>query len=283
MQVPAADSVSSTGKTSATLLPRILQTGLAACFIGHGALGLLRTASWTSYFAVVGIRQEAALGLMPLVGAFDVAMGLSVLFRPIAALVLYMTAWCVWTAMLRPLAGESSWEAIERAGNYGVPLALFLLMQGGDAKTWLRGRFPGPLDGSQCREIDWVLRLTTVLLLVGHGALGLFVRKPMFCAQYALLGLPGATVEPLVGGFECLFALAVLLKPTPWLLLGVVLWKLITEALCPLAGSPIWVFVEHGGSYAAPLGLAFSLLRQPKVQADLHPSLASKREISAPP
>jgi hypothetical protein len=162
-------------------------------------------------------------------------------------------------------------------------LALFLLMQGGDAKTWLRGRFPGPLDGSQCREIDWVLRLTTVLLLVGHGALGLFVRKPMFCAQYALLGLPGATVEPLVGGFECLFALAVLLKPTPWLLLGVVLWKLITEALCPLAGSPIWVFVEHGGSYAAPLGLAFSLLRQPKVQADLHPSLASKREISAPP
>jgi hypothetical protein len=63
----------------------------------------------------------------------------------------------------------------------------------------------------------------------------------------------------LIGGFECLLALAVLLKPDHRLLLGVVVWKLATEALCPLTGSPCWVFVEHGGSYAAPLALSFLL------------------------
>jgi hypothetical protein len=26
--------------------------------------------------------------------------------------------------------------------------------------------------------------------------------------------------------------------------------------LAPMAGSPVWVFIEHGGSYAAPLALA---------------------------
>jgi len=266
MEPTAASFVSPADEMSTAVLGRILRVGLAACFIGHGALGLLGAASWTFYFAVVGIGRETALGLMPLIGAFDVALGLSVLIRPIRALVLYMAAWCLWTALLRPLAGESIWEAVERAGNYGVPLALFLLMQGGNAKTWLGSRSRGPLGESHYRRIGWALRVTTVLLLLGHGALGLIVRKPMFSAQYALLGLHGATVEPLVGGFECLLALAVLVKPGRQLLIGAVVWKLATEALCPLAGSSFWVFVEHGGSYAAPLGLAFLLRAHAKAQ-----------------
>jgi hypothetical protein len=51
-------------------------------------------------------------------------------------------------------------------------------------------------------------------------------------------------------------ALAVLFRPDRRLLVGVLVWKLATEALCPMAGSPFWVFVEHGGSYVAPLALA---------------------------
>jgi hypothetical protein len=33
--------------------------------------------------------------------------------------------------------------------------------------------------------------------------------------------------------------------------------KLGTEALRPLAGEPIWEFIERGGSYGAPLALAW--------------------------
>ena len=234
-----------------------LRIGTAACFVGHGALGLNQTSAWTAYFAVVGIDPAHAVALMPWVGALDGALALAVLFRPSRALALYLVIWTAWTALLRPFAGESVWEAVERAGNYGVPLALFLCFRGGGLPAWLGGVFPERLDGFRLRTVSWTLRLTTVLLLLGHGMLQLAVRKPMFCAQYAMFGLPGAVVEPCLGALEVALALAVLLRPSRGLLLGALGWKLATEALCPLTGLPLWVFIEHGGSYAAPLALAF--------------------------
>jgi len=242
-------------------LPWILRIGLAACFIGHGALGLDGMAAWTSYFGVVGIGHDTALALMPWVGALDVALAVTVLVVPLRTVVFYMVAWTVWTALLRPLAGESFWEAIERAGNYGIPLALWFLLDRRAADPAAADRPPGPLA--------WVLRLTTVLLLLGHGALGMLVRKPVFAMQYAAIGLPGALVEPWVGAFECLLAVAVLCKPDRWLLVAVLVWKLATEALAPIAGSPVWVFVEHGGSYAAPVALLVLLARRPPSPSSL--------------
>lgn len=243
------------------VLPWILRWGVAACFLGHGMLGVMQTAAWTSYFAVMGIGRDTALHLMPVVGAIDVAMAALVMIRPTRRLAFFMVVWCAWTALLRPLAGESFWEAVERTGNYGAPLGLLLLMRKDGVKSWVGNSFRDVLDASQSRLLGWVLRLTTVLLLLGHGALGLIVRKPVFSAQYSVLGLPGASIEPYIGGFECMLALAVLLKPGRPLLFGVVAWKLATEALVPMAGSPIWVFIEHGGSYAAPLALAFLLAK----------------------
>ncbi len=234
----------------------VLRIGVAMEFIGHGALGINRVAAWSSYFAVVGISRETSLHLMPLVGMFDVTLALTVLFFPMRAVIMYMTAWGLWTALLRPLAGESSWEAVERAGNFGALAALFMLAQGGDWKSWLRFGLVDGWDGALRRRVGWTLRLTTVLLLAGHGALNLLVRKPIFAAQYTMLGLQGSSVEPLVGVFECVLAAAVLARPGFGLLVFVLAWKFATEALSPMAGSPMWVFVEHGGSYAAPLALA---------------------------
>jgi hypothetical protein len=37
---------------------------------------------------------------------------------------------------------------------------------------------------------------------------------------------------------------------------GLFAWKFATEALSPMAYSPVWGFIEHGGSNAAPLALA---------------------------
>ena len=237
----------------------ILRIGVVGCFVGHGMLGVLHNAAWTPYFAVVGIGRETALGLMPWVGVFDIALGVSVLFHPVRGVVLYTVAWCVWTALLRPLAGESGWEAIERAGNYGASLALLLVLtQDGSPKAGLGDRGD---EKSRERVIHWVLRLTTVLLLLGHGMLNWIVQKPMFVTQYNLIGLPGAAAISFVGVFECLLALAVLIKPDYRLLVGVIGWKLATEALNPMAGSSFWVFIEHGGSYAAPLALAFLVSR----------------------
>jgi len=193
---------------------------------------------------------------MPWVGIGDIVTGIAVLFYPCRAMVWYMALWGLWTAMLRPMAGESVWEAVERAGNYGVPFALFLLTTGGGFKAWLGSRLSEPEEGLQRIEFQWVLQLTTILLLVGHGMLGLHVHKALFGFQYAAIGFQSRFVESIVGVLECLLAGVVLFRPTTGLLVGVLLWKLASEALNPIAGAPIWVFIEHGGSYAAPLALA---------------------------
>ncbi len=225
-------------------------------FIGHGMLGIKGVAQWVSYFAVVGIHRDGALALMPAVGWGDVAMGVAIIVLPVRAVILYMAAWGLWTAILRPLAGESAWEAVERTGNFGALLALFLLARSGGSRSWLGFDLVRDPGAGRAREVAWVLRLTTSLLLVGHGALGLLVRKPLFALQYGQIGIHGAWAEPVVGAAECALALAVLARPGFGLLIFVAAWKLATEALSPVAGSSLWVFVEHGGSYAAPLALA---------------------------
>lgn len=225
-------------------------------FIGHGALGLNHPPAWASYFAVMGISKGNALALMPFVGAVDITMALAVLYYPVRGVILYMTAWGLLTALLRPMAGESLWEAVERAGNFGAPFALFFMAGADNRKSWLRFEQVEALEGKLRLRVSWVLRLTTTAMLAGHGALGLLVRKPLFSMQYSQIGLHGAWIEPLVGGLELMLALAVLFRPECWVLIFVLAWKLATESLSPLAGSSIWVFVEHGGSYAAPLALA---------------------------
>jgi hypothetical protein len=234
----------------------VLRVGVVMEFVGHGALGLGRVAAWTSYFAVVGIHKETAMTLMPLVGAFDVAMALAVLFYPFRAVILYMAIWGLWTAVLRPLSGESSWEAVERAGNFGALAALFMLARSSGWRSWFHFERISELSGKLLARVSWTLRLTTSFLLIGHGALGLLVRKAAFGLQYSSIGIHAPWFEPAVGAFECLLGISVLLQPGFGLLVFVLVWKIATEALAPMAGSPLWVFIEHGGSYAAPLALA---------------------------
>src|SRR5215213_5832503 len=104
-----------------------LRVGAALCFIAHGAFGFITKAAWLPYFGVIGIPESLAWKLMPLIGAVDVTAGMAVLFAPRALPLVYMSIWALWTALLRPLSGESVFEAIERAGNYGVPFALLVL------------------------------------------------------------------------------------------------------------------------------------------------------------
>ena len=231
-----------------------LRLGAALCFIGHGAFGFITKAAWLPYFAALGIPEAWAWRLMPIVGAVDVLAGMAVLFAPRGLPLVYMAAWAAWTALLRPLAGESVFEALERAGNYGVPLALILMT----GVTFTRAGLLRPLGHPEQSEgsalVRPVLQWTTVLLLLGHGALGA-LGKPGLVEHYAAVGLPVATTA-IVGWIEIALACAVALRPVAGLLVFVAIWKLATESLFITAGAPIWEFVERAGSYAAPLALA---------------------------
>ncbi len=76
---------------------------------------------------MVGIPEPWAYRLMPLTGGVDIFLGFLVLFKPLRAALLYMAVWGLWTALLRPLAGEPLWETVERAPNYLIPAALLYL------------------------------------------------------------------------------------------------------------------------------------------------------------
>jgi hypothetical protein len=100
-----------------------------------------------------------------------------------------------------------------------------------------------------------ILKWTTVLLLLGHGALGALSGKELLTSQYASIGLPADTTM-IVGWFEIALAVAVAIRPIAGLLLFISAWKIATESLFIVSGAPVWELVERGGSYAAPLALA---------------------------
>jgi hypothetical protein len=233
-----------------------LRVGAALCFIGHGAFGFITKAAWVPYFGVVGIPESWAWRLMPVVGAVDVLAGMAVLFAPRGLPLIYMTAWAMWTALLRPLSGESVFETLERAGNYGVPLALLLLTAMPRSPSGLTKLLDGPAPNEQTLSaVRRVLTWTTALLLLGHGALGAITGTPTLAGHYAAVGLPTGAAG-VIGWFEIALAVAIAARPTAALLVLVALWKLATESLFVVAGAPIWEFVERSGSYAAPLALA---------------------------
>jgi len=237
----------------------VLQAAAALCFIGHGAFGVITKAAWVPYFGVVGIGRDAAYTLMPVVGTVDILLGLAVLLRPTRAGLAYMAGWALWTALLRPLAQEGGAEMLERAGNYGVTLALLLLAGAGRPRAgWFARLEPRAFDAATRRRVAWTLRATTATLLLGHGLLALG-GKPLLVRHLAAVGLgDGATGLGRVaaqGGLEVALALAILVAPAPALLLVALTWKLATEMLFPITGGSFWELVERGGSYGAPLAL----------------------------
>jgi phosphohistidine phosphatase SixA len=224
-----------------------LRIGVSMCFIGHGAFGLLQKRDWLPFFNAFGIGPDWAMNLMPLVGSVDIAIGLAALFLPLRAVFLYGVVWCAFTAALRPLAAQSFGELIERAGNYGVPLAMLALTTG---QRWF-SRVATPREGGpHLARVASVCRWTTAILLAGHGWLAL-EGKVLLQDHLTLVG--GASWLRTLGVFELGLAAASILFPSRSLFAGIVGWKLATESLFVFSGAPVWEFVERGGSYVAPL------------------------------
>lgn len=267
----------SSDQTLARAAPWILRIGVAGCFIGHGAFGVITKSAWLPYFAVANIPEPLAWQLMPWVGTMDIAIGLLAIVWPCRALFWWAATWAIWTALLRPLAGEPGWEFLERAGNYGVPLSILVAVgfSGARFDRLANRRLLSAFGRSQDR-LDWSLRLTTALLLAGHAGLGLLTQKEGLALHYAALGVPEPEqLVPAIGAFEFFLAGLVLFRPRPGLLIGICLWKISTESLFLVAGAPIWEVIERFGSYAAPLALAFRFSGLPVPEKVLAPTSVS--------
>jgi hypothetical protein len=239
----------------------ILRIAVAGKFVGHGAAGIGGNPAWLPYFAVVGIGHDTAYRLMPPIGSLDIALGILTLWLPLRAVLLYYTIWGFWTALLRPLAGEGIWELVERSYNYGVPLAFLVLVGPGRSwRAWVVEKAQPRWDARIAPRLAALLRLIAGLMLIGHGGIGALLHKTSWTAHFGVLGIAPDTVRSLsliavVGWCEIVLGATILAKPFRGLLLVIFVWKVGTELLRPLAGEPIWQFVERAGAYAAPLAL----------------------------
>jgi uncharacterized membrane protein YphA (DoxX/SURF4 family) len=236
-----------------------LRTAIALCFIGHGAFGIITKPVWCNYFAVFGIGQAMAYKLMPVMGSFDILLGLIMLVYPMRGIALWLLIWGVVTASLRPLSGEPFAELIERAGNFGAPLA-FLILSGSGGKGFQRwwARVPpgSGLSKATLTQLTLCLRVVVFLLLLGHGWLNILEKKGLL-SQYSSLGFssPGLTAQ-FVGLFEIVAACLVLIRPIRPVLLVLFIWKVSTELFYP--HWELFEWVERGGSYGSILALWFA-------------------------
>src|SRR5439155_2000582 len=151
------------GSTTSAILHWTLRIAVAACFIGHGAFGIITKADWLPYFAVVGIPEWLAWRLEPLIGTMDITMGVLTLVSHRRGVLAWAVFWGFWTALLRPLAGQGIWELLERAGNYGVPLAMLYMSGWGTNFTGLFRNecAPRAIEQLNTTRVAWLRCLTT--------------------------------------------------------------------------------------------------------------------------
>ncbi|MEK7502116.1 MAG: hypothetical protein AAB609_01160 [Patescibacteria group bacterium] len=106
----------------------VLRISVAGEFIGHGMLALQGKKQWVGWISQLTTADTGlATQILLLIGISDLIVALFVLLRPIKIVLLWATFWGFWTAILRPIVGESIWDFVERFANIGAPLALLLV------------------------------------------------------------------------------------------------------------------------------------------------------------
>ena len=110
------------------LVEWVLRIAVFGTFTGHGTLALLGNESWLPYLGSVGIHGSLATQAMFIIGVIDLIIAFNVLIKPSKYLLIYAFIWAFCTALIRPLSGESWLAFVERAANWGAPLALYLLL-----------------------------------------------------------------------------------------------------------------------------------------------------------
>jgi len=107
----------------------VLKIGVFGIFLGHGIYAIQVNQSWVPYLESVGFSNELAILIMPFIGYLDILIAISVLIKPLRLILIWAVFWAFLTALMRPIAGGSILDFIERAGNWATPLALLLLIK----------------------------------------------------------------------------------------------------------------------------------------------------------
>ena len=106
--------------------------------------------------------------------------------------------------------------------------------------------------------MEWVLRVAVAGEFVGHGLLAVGGKKD-WIGWFAKFGVgnPATAKEILllIGLFDLLVALIILVRPIKVILLWAILWGFWTALLRPIVGVGWLDFIERSANWGAPLAL----------------------------
>jgi len=107
----------------------VLKIGVFGIFLGHGIYAIQVNQAWVPFLEKVGFSNDLAIQIMPYIGYLDIIVAVSVLIKPLRIILIWAIFWAFLTALMRPIAGGSILDFVERAGNWATPLALLLLIK----------------------------------------------------------------------------------------------------------------------------------------------------------
>ncbi|MEK7473485.1 MAG: hypothetical protein AAB668_02015 [Patescibacteria group bacterium] len=109
----------------------------------------------------------------------------------------------------------------------------------------------------QQKTAEWILRIGIFGSFLGHGIFALGIKQgwiPLITA-FGFSEPTAITMLPIIGMVDIAVAILALIWPIRIVLIYATLWAFATALARPIAGDPIWDFVERAANWAAPLAL----------------------------
>ena len=109
------------------------------------------------------------------------------------------------------------------------------------------------------KKLEWILRIAVAGEFIGHGVFGLQVKQSWisYLTSVGISGESALTLMPVIGALDITLAVLILLKPVRIALLWMTFWAFSTALIRPIAGEPIWDFLERFANIGAPLALLY--------------------------
>jgi hypothetical protein len=104
-----------------------------------------------------------------------------------------------------------------------------------------------------------MLRVACAAEFIGHGAFGI-ITKAAWVPYFGVIGIPPELawkLMPVIGTVDVTLGLLVALRPLRAALLYMACWGFLTATIRPLAGEPVWEFLERASNMLAPLALVY--------------------------
>ena len=109
----------------------------------------------------------------------------------------------------------------------------------------------------ETKTAEWILRIGIFGSFLGHGIFALGVKQSwiLLITSFGFSEATATTLLPLIGTTDIVIAFLALIFPVRIVLIWATLWAFVTALSRPIAGDPIWDFIERWANWAAPLAL----------------------------